>query len=148
VLLSQQDRARWDRALIKEGLVALGRARRIGASKSYVLQAEIAACHLVAPSWERTDWSAIVARYDDLYASDGSPVVALNRAIALSMRDGPARGLEALAPLEEPLARQHLFWATRAELRRQLALPWRDDLERAIALVENDEERRFLESKR
>jgi RNA polymerase sigma-70 factor (ECF subfamily) len=147
LLLSQQDRSRWDRALIKEGLVALERARRLGPTAGYVLQAELAACHVTAPAWERTDWRAIVALYDDLLAREPSPVVALNRAIAVSMAEGPARGLEALAGLEEPLAQYHLFYATRADLRRQLGLEARADYERALALASNDDERRFLQRK-
>jgi RNA polymerase sigma-70 factor (ECF subfamily) len=147
LLLSQQDRARWDRSLIKEGLVALSRARRLGPVASYVLQAEIAACHVTAPTWERTDWGAIVARYDQLLALAPSPVVALNRAIALSMDAGPARGLAALAELEGALSQVHLFYATRADFRRRLGLDARADYERALALASNDDERRFLRRK-
>jgi RNA polymerase sigma-70 factor (ECF subfamily) len=147
LLLSQQDRSRWDRSLIKEGLVALFRARRIGPNASYVLQAEIAACHVTAPTWESTDWGAIVARYDELLALEPSPVVALNRAIALCMHVGPERGLVALAELEGALSHYHLFYATRADLRRRLGLDARADYERAIALASNDDERRFLQRK-
>ncbi len=147
VLLSQQDRARWDRSLIKEGLIALARARRIGPTGRYVLQAEIAACHVTAPTWESTDFGAIVARYDELLALEPSPVVALNRAIALGPQLGPERGLAALAELEGALSRYHLFYATRADFRRRLGLDARADLERALALAGNDDERRFLERK-
>jgi RNA polymerase sigma-70 factor (ECF subfamily) len=147
VLLSQQDRARWDRSLIKEGLIALARARRIHPTASYVLQAEIAACHVTAPTWERTDWAAIVARYDELLAREPSPVVALNRAIALCMHEGPERGLLALAELEAALSHYHLFYATRADFRRRLGLDARADYERALALASNDDERRFLSRK-
>jgi RNA polymerase sigma-70 factor (ECF subfamily) len=147
VLLAQQDRARWDRALIKEGLIALERARRIGAAGSYVLQAEIAACHVTAPAWESTDFAAIVARYDQLLALEPSPIVALNRAIALGMHAGPERALDALAELEGALEHYHLFWATRADFRRRLGLDARADLERALALARNDDERRFLQRK-
>jgi RNA polymerase sigma-70 factor (ECF subfamily) len=147
LLLSQQDRGRWDRALIKEGLVALSRARRIDPSASYVLQAEIAACHVTAPLWESTDWGAIVAYYDELLALAPSAVVALNRAIALSMHAGPERGLLALAELEAALSHYHLFYATRADLRRRLGLDARADYERALALASNDDERRFLRRK-
>jgi RNA polymerase sigma-70 factor (ECF subfamily) len=148
LLLAQQDRARWDRSLIKEGLVALERARRIGPSASYVVQAEIAACHVTAPAWETTDWGAIVARYDELMTLEPSPVVALNRAIALCMHVGPAAGLAALADLEEALSQYHLFYATRADFRRRLGLDARADYERALALASNDDERRFLQRKR
>jgi RNA polymerase sigma-70 factor (ECF subfamily) len=147
LLLSQQDRARWDRSLIKEGLVALERARRLGPGSSYVLQAEIAACHVTAPTWERTDWRAIVARYDELLALEPSPVVALNRAIALSLHAGPEQGLAALDDLEDALSSYHLFYATRADFRRRLGLDARADYERALALASNDEERRFLQRK-
>ena len=147
LLLSQQDRARWDRALIKEGLVALERARRIGPPASYVLQAEIAACHVTAPTWESTDWGVIVERYDELLALDPSPVVTLNRAIALCMHEGAERGLLALAEVEHALSDYHLFYATRADFRRRLGLDARADYERALALVSNEDERRFLQRK-
>jgi RNA polymerase sigma-70 factor (ECF subfamily) len=147
VLLSDQDRSRWDRALIKDGLVALARARRLGPRGGYVLQAEIAACHTTAPAWAATDWGAIVALYDELHALDPSPVVALNRAIAVCMHEGAAAGLAALGELEEPLARYHHFYATRADFRRRLGLDATADYERALELAENDEERRFLKRK-
>ncbi len=147
LLLSEQDRARWDRALIKEGLVSLARARRIDQSASYVLQAEIAACHVTAPTWESTDWAAIVARYDELLALQPSPIVALNRAIALCMQVGPQSGLAALDQLEGALSHYHLFYATRADFRRRLGIDARADYERALALASNDEERRFLRRK-
>jgi RNA polymerase sigma-70 factor (ECF subfamily) len=144
-LLEHQDRARWDRSLIKEGLVALARARRLDATARYVLDAEIAASHVTAPDWAHTDWPAIVARYDELQALEPSPVVALNRAVAVCMLDGPERGLQALDGLEEPLAQYHLYWATRADFRRRLGLDARADWERALALAGNDSERRFLQ---
>ncbi|MDB4969786.1 MAG: polymerase sigma-70 factor [Myxococcales bacterium] len=147
VLLSEQDRKRWDRSLIKDGLVALERARRIGPRASFVLQAEIAACHAIARAWDETDWAAILDAYDALYALDPSPVVALNRAVALCMHEGPAAALAALAELEEPLSRYHHFYATRADFRRRLGLDATDDYQRALALAENDGERRFLERK-
>jgi RNA polymerase sigma-70 factor (ECF subfamily) len=144
LLLSQQDRSRWDRPLIKEGLVALARARRLGPIGSYVIQAEIAACHVTAPSWERTGWDEIVARYEELYALEPSPIVALNRAIAVGMHEGPEAGLAALTGIEEALSQYHLFYATRAELRGRLGLDARADWEQALALVTNEDERRFL----
>jgi RNA polymerase sigma-70 factor (ECF subfamily) len=147
VLLADQDRSRWDRALIKDGLVALARARRIGPRGNYVRQAEIAACHATAPAYEDTDWAAILDAYDALLAIVPSPVVALNRAIALSMREGAEAGLAALAPLAEPLARYHHFYATRADLRRRLGLDAAPDWQRALELAENDDERRFLQRK-
>lgn len=144
LLLAHQDRARWDRPLIKEGLVALERARRLGGRDAYVLQAELAACHTTAPAWDATDWRAILGHYDALLALGGSPVVALNRAVAVSMVAGPAAALAALAELEAPLARYHLFYAMRADFRRRLGEDARDDYARALALAPSEAERSFL----
>lgn len=104
LLLPEQDRSRWDRPAIKEGLMALQCARRLGSGGSYALQAEIAACHTTAATWEATDWSRILGCYDELLALSLSPVVALNRAVAVCMEAGPLAGLAALAGLEAPLA--------------------------------------------
>ena len=145
ILLAEQDRSRWNRELLREGLMALARARSLGGHGPYVLQAEIAAAHVTAASWERTDWAAIVAFYDALLASAPSPIVALNRAVAVSLRDGPSAGLAALADLERPLADYHLFYATRADFLERSAQDPRPDLERALSLVTNDSERRLLE---
>jgi RNA polymerase sigma-70 factor (ECF subfamily) len=145
VLLAEQDRSRWDRELVREGLTALRRARSLGGRGPYVLQAELAAAHVTAPTWERTDWARIVATYDALAELSPSPIVALNRAIALSMRDGPSAGLAALAALERPLARYHLFYAARADLLERSGGDPRPDLEAALALATNDGERRLLE---
>jgi RNA polymerase sigma-70 factor (ECF subfamily) len=146
VLLADQDRTKWRRALLREGRMALQRARSLAGDGPYVIQAEIAAAHAFAPSWERTDWVAIVALYDALaIALAGSPIVALNRAIALSMRDGAEAGLTALEGLEGPLASHHLFYATRAQLLTQLQRDAKLDLEKALSLVTNDGERRLLE---
>lgn len=142
--LAAQDRARWDRGLVEEGLFALARARRLGPPGAYLLQAEIAACHVTAPSFEATDFGGILAAYDALLALTGSPVVAMNRAIALAHVAGPEAGLEALAPLEADLARHHLFYATRAELTRRAGRDGRADDERALALATNDAERALL----
>jgi RNA polymerase sigma-70 factor (ECF subfamily) len=144
LLLAEQDRARWDRPTIKEGLMALQRARRLGGRDSYVLQAEIAACHATAPAWETTDWTRILGCYDELLARAPSPVVALNRTVAVCMHDGPQAGLAALAPLEAPLASYHLFYALRADFRRRLGEDARDDYRRALDLAGNESERRFL----
>jgi RNA polymerase sigma-70 factor (ECF subfamily) len=144
IVLSQQDRARWDRAMIKEGLWALERARRLGGRDGYVLQAEIAACHATAPTSESTDWSHILACYDALSSLDPSPLIAMNRAVAVCMHAGPADALAALADLEAPLARYHLFWAMRADFKRRLGADPRDDYRRALELVTNESERRFL----
>jgi len=144
LLLAQQDRARWDRPLIKEGLMALARAHRLGGRGTYVLQAELAACHAVAGSWDETDWAAILRTYDELYALSGSPVVALNRTVAVAMVLGPQEALAALAPLEEPLARYHLFYATRADFRRRLGQDPRADYEQALELAPSEADRKFL----
>jgi predicted RNA polymerase sigma factor len=147
LLLSQQDRSRWDRALIKEGLIALGRAERVGPVGSYVIQAEIAACHVTAARWEETDFRTLVLRYDELYAIAPTPVVALNRAVAISLHEGAERGLAALDAIEDALANYHWFYATRADLKQQLGRDARADYERALALASNDDERRFLRRK-
>jgi RNA polymerase sigma-70 factor (ECF subfamily) len=144
LLLSEQDRVRWDRPMIKEGLMALQRARRLGGRGSYVLQAEIAAYHTTAQTWDTTEWSRILGCYDELLALTPSPVVALNRAVAVCMRDGPAEGLAALAELEAPLASYHLFYALRADFRRRLGQDARDDYRRALELAGNESERSFL----
>lgn len=147
LLLSEQDRSRWDRAAIKEGLVALQRARRLGGAESYVLQAEIAACHATAPTWEGTGWARILRAYDALLAVAPSPVVAMNRAVAICMQQGPAAALAALAPLEAELANYHLFYALRADFRSRQGEDAHDDYRRALELASNESERAFLRKK-
>src|SRR5690606_11315382 len=126
VLLEDQDRDRWDRAMIAEGLRWLARAtsRRptTAAAAAYVLQAAVAAEHARAPRWADTDWAAIVAHYDRLAALTRSPVVELNRAVAVSFADGPGVALPLLDRLaEDPrLARSHRLHAARADVRRRL----------------------------
>ncbi len=118
VLLADQDRARWDRLLISRGLAALERAAALGAPFGpYALQAAIAACHARAPSMESTDWTRIVALYDALAMVWPSPVVALNRAVALGMMHGPAAGLEALEELDRApgMSGYHLLAAVRGD---------------------------------
>ncbi|MBN8614796.1 MAG: sigma-70 family RNA polymerase sigma factor [Deltaproteobacteria bacterium] len=144
VPLADQDRARWDRRLIKEGLVALSRARRLGGGGSYTLQAEIAACHVTAPDLERTDWARIAAAYDALAAIDHSPVVAMNRAVAVSRVAGAEQGLAVLAPIADALDRYHHFHAVRADLLARAGKSPIASLERALALVTNEHERRWL----
>jgi RNA polymerase sigma-70 factor (ECF subfamily) len=145
ILLAAQDRSAWNREGLREGLMALARARSLGGRGPYVLQAEIAAAHVTAASWERTDWTAIVALYDALLSALPSPIVALNRAVGIAQRDGPAAGLRALVELEQPLADYHLFYATRADFLERVGRDPRPDLERALSLVTNDSERRLLE---
>jgi RNA polymerase sigma-70 factor (ECF subfamily) len=147
LLLSEQDRSRWDRVAIKEGLMALQRARRLGGGEIYVLQAEIAACHATAPTWEATDWVRILRAYDELLAVAPSPVVAMNRAVAICTLEGPAAALAALAPLETELATYHLFYALRADFRSRLGEDGRDDYRRALELAGNESERAFLRKK-
>ncbi|MBX7099299.1 MAG: GNAT family N-acetyltransferase [Myxococcaceae bacterium] len=145
VLLADQDRRRWDLALIREGLMALQRARTLGGGASFVLQAELAAVHTTAPAWALTNWAAILALYDRLMQVAPSPVVAMNRAVAVAMRDGPEAGLEVLAPLAEPLGRSHHYFAVKAELLDRAGSDPRAVLRTALALVGNEAERRLLE---
>jgi len=145
ILLDAQDRAQWDRELIREGLMAVSRAHTLGGGGAYVLQAAIAAVHVTAPVWDRTDWPAIVALYDELLALAPSPIVALNRAIALSLRDGPAAGLDALSDLTRALADYHLFYAARADMLERLGMDPKPDLRKALGRATNDGERRLLE---
>jgi RNA polymerase sigma-70 factor (ECF subfamily) len=149
VLLEDQDRTRWNRPQIEEGLglaaSALG-APRVG---PYALQAAIAAEHARAPRAEATDWRAIARHYDALVAIRPTPVVELNRAVAVAMADGPAAGLALVADLERRggLEDYHLFWATEADLLRRLGR-FRDAARcyrRALDLAGTGPERRFLE---
>jgi RNA polymerase sigma-70 factor (ECF subfamily) len=149
VLLADQDRSRWDRAQIAEGTALVERAlasRRFG---PYTLQAAIAAVHAEAPTAEATDWAQIVGLYDLLLRADPSPVVELNRAAAIAMRDGPAAGL---ALVDAILARGALAGyqpahSARAELCRRLGrrAEARAAYARALALTQQEPERRFLE---
>jgi RNA polymerase sigma-70 factor (ECF subfamily) len=145
VLLDAQDRSRWNKELLREGLMALARARSLGGRGPYVVQAEIAAVHVTAPDWESTEWPSIVALYGELLSIAPSPIVALNRAIAVSMRDGPSEGLAALKELERPLADYHLFYAARADFLERMGRDGRADLRKALSLVTNEGERRLLE---
>jgi RNA polymerase sigma-70 factor (ECF subfamily) len=118
VLLSEQDRSRWDRAGIDAAIALLNRALRRGRPGAYQVQAAIAVCHARARRWEDTDWARIVALYDTLCAFAPSPIVSLNRAIALEHTLGPAAALAALEPISGSLAGYHLYHATRAHLLR------------------------------
>ena len=149
VLLEDQDRSLWDSVKIDEGLGLVRRARDNGGAGQYYLQAAIAACHSGSPRWEDTDWRAIVALYDRLYPLTLSPVVALNRAVAIGQASGPEAGLAALEGLESDLDGYHVFHASRGELRRRAgeASGARRDFERALELVANQAERRLLEER-
>jgi len=152
VLLDDQDRSTWDRARIVEGEAVLDRALRIRQPGPYQLQAAIAAIHGAATNSETTDWAEIAALYEVLLRMAPSPVVALNHAVAIAMRDGPEAGLAQLARLDADgaLDGYHLYRAARADLLRRLGL--RSDAaeayEAALATVTNPIERRFLERRR
>jgi RNA polymerase sigma-70 factor (ECF subfamily) len=148
VLLENQDRSLWNRDYIAEGLALVERAlasRRFG---SYTLQAAIAAVHAQAPSAAATDWQQIVALYDILTQAESSPVVELNRAVAIAMRDGPEAGLTLIDAIlaRGDLANYHLAHAARADLCRRLGRlsEARTSYERALNLAQQEPERRFL----
>jgi RNA polymerase sigma-70 factor (ECF subfamily) len=149
VLLQHQDRARWDHDRIADGLTHLATARRRG---PYVLQAEIAAVHASAPSWEATDWPRIAALYAELAMVAPSPVVELNRAVAVAHAEGPAAGLAVLDVVaDDPrLARSHQLAATRGELLGRLGR-WSEAAEwfaRAAAGARTEPERAHLDGRR
>jgi RNA polymerase sigma-70 factor, ECF subfamily len=146
VLLEEQDRSRWGRDRIDEGLRVLERAAARRVIGPYQLQAAIAAVHCRAPRPEETDWHAIAALYEQLAALSPSPVVELNRAVAVAMADGPARGLDLVDALEG-LDHYRLLHSTRADLLRRLERPAEavDAYRRALELTTNETERAFLE---
>ncbi len=149
VLLLQQDRRRWDQLLIRRGLAALERAEKLGGARGpYVLQASIAACHARAVRAEETDWSRIAALYAELASVAPSPVVELNRAVAVGMAFGPAAGLEVVDGLirEPALAGYHLLPSVRGDLLVKLGRldEARGELERAASLTRNARERELL----
>jgi RNA polymerase sigma factor (sigma-70 family) len=149
ILLLDQDRARWDQLLIHRGLAALQRAEELGgASGPYALQAAIAACHARAHTPEETDWVRIAALYDALARLVPSPVVELNRAVAVSMAFGPAAGLELVDALtsEPSLDGYHLLPSVRGDLLSKLgrAEEARAEFERAASLTRNARERELL----
>ena len=149
VLLEDQDRSLWSREYIKEGLALVQRAlssRRFG---PYTLQAAIAAVHAQASSAAATDWTQIVGLYDVLMRAEPSPVVELNRAVAVAMRDGPSAGLALIDAIlgRGDLSDYHLVHAARADLCRRLGrtAEARASYERALSLAQQEPERRFLE---
>ena len=148
VLLEDQDRDRWDRAEIGEGVRVLDRAMRRGPPGPYRLQAGIAALHAVAPAAAATDWRRIAALYDRLMAVAGSPVVALNRAVAVAMVNGPDAGLALMDTLAASgeLDGYHLLHAGRADLLRRLGRTGEAvaAYRRALKLTANPVERSFL----
>jgi RNA polymerase sigma-70 factor (ECF subfamily) len=151
ILLENQDRSRWNRAQISEGVALVEKAlssRRFGA---YTLQAAIAAVHAEAESTAATDWRQIVALYDQLLRIQPSPVVQLNRAVAIAMRDGPEAGLTHIdAVLQHgELANYYLAHSARADMCRRLGRPAeaRASYEKALALTQQEPERQFLQAR-
>jgi len=149
ILLLDQDRGRWDHLLVRRGLTALERAEALGGALGpYALQAAIAACHARARTGDETDWARIAALYDALAQLSPSPVVALNRAVAVSMAFGPAAGLELVdALMSEPALEQyHLLPSVRGDLLAKLgrSAEARVEFERAAALTRNAKERDLL----
>ena len=149
VLLLDQNRALWDQVLVRRGLAALARAEALGGAQGpYALQAAIAACHARARTPEETDWRRIAALYDALARLAPSPVVELNRAVAVSMASGPAAGLALVDALtaEPALEGYHLLPSVRGDLLAKLGRfdEARDEFERAASLTRNGRERRLL----
>lgn len=146
VLLQDQDRGRWDRSQIEEGLrIVAGLEKRD--CGTYAIQAKIAACHSSAPSWDETDWSRIVTLYDRLAVVSPSPVVGLNRAVAVDYALGPEAGLGAMRDID--LEGYHAFHTARGEMLRRLGdkEAARAAFERALELSSNIAERRLIESR-
>jgi RNA polymerase sigma-70 factor (ECF subfamily) len=149
VLLRDQDRSLWDYAQIQRGMAALGHVQRLGGgADNYALQAAIAACHMRAPTAEETDWEQIVLLYDTLLQISPSPIVALNRAVAVGMAQGPAAGLDAVdsLPADPALAGYHLLPSVRGDLLMKMGrfAEAREQIQRAIAMTENLRERELL----
>jgi predicted RNA polymerase sigma factor len=149
ILLLEQNRARWDRLLIRRGLAALERAQALGGAQGpYALQAAIAACHARATTADQTDWVRIAALYQALAERTPSPIVELNRAVAVSMAFGPAAGLELVDALQDDPALRgyHLLPSVRGDLLRKLGRfgEARAELERAASLTKNARERTLL----
>jgi len=152
VLLPDQDRSRWDEAQIQRGMTSLAYAKRLGGeTKYYALQAAIAACHMRARTAEETDWQRIVLLYDALMQIAPSPVVAMNRAVALGMAQGPAAGLDALDAIATPagesaLGGYHLLHSVRGDLLMKMGrlAEAREEIERAMAMTQNLRERELL----
>jgi RNA polymerase sigma-70 factor (ECF subfamily) len=148
ILLEDQDRSLWNREQIVEGIRLVERALAAGVGP-YAIQAAIAAVHAEAPKIGGTDWTQIVALYDELLAALPSPIVELNRAVALAMRDGPQAGLDLIEDIHQRggLSDYRPLHAARAELCRRLGrdADARSSYTRALQLARQDPERRFLE---
>jgi RNA polymerase sigma-70 factor (ECF subfamily) len=151
VLLTDQDRSLWDRAQIADAVKLVEAALATRRYGPYAIQAAIAAVHAEAPSAEATDWAEIVALYDVLQGFGANPVVELNRAVAIAMRDGAARGLEAVDAIlaRGDLVEYHLAYAARGDMHRRLghAREAADAYRRALDLTRQASERRFLEKR-
>lgn len=151
VLLMEQDRSRWDQLLIRRGLEALQKAEEAGAKGPYALQAAIAACHARARAAEETDWTRIVDLYSELAQVSPSPVVELNRAVAVAMASGPAAGLEIVNALnsEPSLRNYHLLPSVRGDLLKKLGRLSEAcaEFERAASMTQNARERELLLSR-
>lgn len=149
VLLDEQDRTRWNRDYIDEGLALIDRALSSQEVGPFTIQAAIAAVHAGSPDAASTDWTRIVGLYDTLLRITPSPIVELNRAVAVAMRDGPAAGLELVEALlaRGELAGYHLAHATRADLYRRLGRTGeaREAYRQALALAQQEPEKRFLQ---
>jgi RNA polymerase sigma-70 factor, ECF subfamily len=148
ITLEEQDRSLWDRAAIAEAIAILDKTMRLRRPGPYQLQAAIAACHTTAATADETDWGEIVVLYDRLSQMVSSPVVALNRAVAIAMADGPEAGLLVVDEIEESgaLDGYYLLPATRADLLRRLGRTAmaRGAYERALELAPTEAERRYL----
>jgi RNA polymerase sigma-70 factor (ECF subfamily) len=149
ILLKDQNRARWNQLLIRRGFASIERAERLGgASGPYTIQARIAACHAGAVTFEDTDWTRIVELYDELSGVMPTPVVALNRAVAVSMASGPAAGLEAVDAIAAVPSMQsyHLLPSVRGDLLARLgrSAEAREEFQRAAAMTRNEAERNVL----
>ena len=151
IVLEEQDRARWNRAQILEGTLLVQQAAATGQIGRYTLQAAIAATHAAAPTVAATNWSQIIGYYDLLTQLGPSPVVAINRAVAVAMRDGPQAGLALIAAILAggELAAYHLAHAARADLHRRAGqtAAARAAYQQALALAKQDAERRFLSAR-
>jgi len=150
VLLEDQDRSLWNRSMITEGTTLIERAFASGQVGVYAIQAAIAAIHANASEAGSTDWNEIVALYDTLLEANSSPIVQLNRAVAVAMRDGPQAGLDLIEGLARAeLAEYHLAHAVRADLFRRLgkSADAKVCYQRALELTRQEPERRFLESR-
>lgn len=151
ILLEDQDRRLWSRDLIREGVALVEKALRSGRFGSYTLQAAIAAVHAEADAPQQTDWPQIVALYDRLLALEPSPVIRLNRAVAVAMCDGPAAGLALIDDIqrEEDLSNYYWFQSARAELYRRLGRHAEAEAayQLALELTQLEPERRFLQKR-